>query len=146
MSADQQKVTIKLPAGIDPDDYEAVGEDIVGFIRDRTDVGFGVRKRGRGFSTYAFPEYTPEYEAFKGQSKVDLKLSGELLDELRVLEVDPDSRTVTIGYEEGDPINGKAEGNFTGSYGKKRPNPAKARNILGMTKEELDAVAGVYRR
>lgn len=138
---EQQKVTIPLPDGVSPEDAEDFAADCVQFIRDRTEVGFGVRRRGRGFSTYTLPAYTPEYEKFKGSSHVDLHLSGDLLDALTVLSVDENG--VTVGYEPGA-TNDKAEGNFTGSYGKPRPNPRKARSILGMTREELDAVSAPY--
>ncbi len=144
MGYEQQKVTIPLPPGLDADDLATIGEDIVEFIRDRSELGFGVRKRGRGFSTYTLPAYTDEYEKFKGQSNVDLRLSSDMLDSLEVLKVTPQG--ITVGYQKGDPINGKVEGNVTGSYGQKRANPSRARNFLGMTREELDAVLAVYPR
>lgn len=139
---EQQKVTIKIPDLYSADDMDRIGQDIVQFIRDRTELGVGVKRAGRGFRVYDLPEYTAAYEKFKGSSKVDLFLSGELLTALDVLDVSDGE--ITVGYEEGDPINGKAEGNFTGSYGKQRANPKKARSILGITREELDAVLAAY--
>lgn len=140
----QQKFSIDIPDGYSADDLEAMGSDIVQFIRDRCAVGMGVRKRGRGFQTYPFPEYTPEYRDFKGQRRVDLVLSGDMLDALSVLKIDKDKMKIVIGYEAGDEINGKVEGNVTGSYGKDAANPKKARNFLGITGEELNAIIGVY--
>lgn len=143
MSYEQQFVTIKIPKGYNADDFEAIGSDIVQFIRDRCAVGVGVRRRGSGFTTYDFPEYTEQYAAKKGSRKVDLRLSDEMLDSIEVLSVD--EGTVTVGFHEGDPINGKAEGNQIGSYGGE-PNAKRARRFLGVTRDELEAILGAYER
>lgn len=146
MSDSPIQFTFKVPKGYRPDDLRDIGDDVVQLIRDRSQLGFGVRKRGKGYTLYDFPEYTPEYEKFKGQRKVDLTLSEDMLNGLSVLEVDEEAGTVTVGYDEGDDQAGKVEGNTTGSYGKPRPNPRKARNFLGVTRDELEAVLAVYEK
>jgi hypothetical protein len=144
MSAEQQKVTIKIPKGYDPDDFEQIGKDVIDFIRERSQSGVGVRKRGSGFQTYDFPDYSDDYAKRKGSTRVDLTLSEQMLDEIEVLKVSKDS--ITIGFRAGTDVNAKAEGNQTGSYGRDRPNPRKARRFLGITGEELDAVLGAFDR
>lgn len=129
-----QRTRIYLPEGYAPKDREAIGEAIVEYIRDRTAEGTGIRANGR---LYDFPAYTKEYKKFKGQNRVDLRLSDEMMDELKVLRVGTDS--ILIGYEPGSEVNDKAEGNIIGSYGRD-PNPRKARNFLGINKSELELI------
>lgn len=140
--AAQQKVTIKLPEWVRPEDREAIAEDIVAFIRDRTETGVGVARRGNGWVARDFPDYTEDYAKFKGVSRsaVDLRLSDEMLDALDVLSTS--KAGVTIGYRPGK-INGKVEGNRLGSYGGD-PNPRKARDFLGITKGDLELILAAY--
>lgn len=142
--AKQQKVTIELPSWVNPDDVDEIGEAIVQFIRDRTDTGVGVTARGKGWAAKDFPDYTQEYADRKGVnvSNVDLQLSDEMLDALGVLKTG--KRAVTIGYEAGDDLNGRVEGNRIGSYGR-APNPRKARDFLGITKADLELILDPYR-
>lgn len=141
--AEHQFVRIKIPKGYDPSDFKDIGQDIITLIRDRCDEGVGVKRSGRSFRTYDFPDYTPEYQRKTGKRNVDLKLSEDMLSSIRVLEAEDDA--VIIGFKEGSKENAKAEGNQIGSYGRK-PDPKKARRFLGITKEELDAVLAVYDR
>lgn len=136
-----QRVRIELPDDYAPGDRQSIAEDIVTFIRDRCAEGQGVRQRGNSFSTYDFPEYSPEYAKKKGSKKVDLVLDDEMLAAIQVLSVSKDS--VMIGFENGTRENDKAEGNQTGSYGRD-PNPKKARRFLGVTSDELDAILAGY--
>jgi hypothetical protein len=96
--AEQQKVEIKLD-GYDPDDFEDIADDIKQYIKDRSDTGVGVRRRGSGFTNYDFPDYSPKYEKFKGSSKVDLYLDGDMLDAIETLKTTKSS--ITIGFESG---------------------------------------------
>lgn len=139
--AEQQKVTIPLPDGYTKADRKRIAEDIVEMIRDRTVLGFGVKPGRGGLSRlYDFPDYSPKYEKWKGQKRVDLTLSGDMLDELQVLNVGADG--VTVGFKRGK-TNDKAEGNQLGSYGGD-PNPRKARSFLGVTRDELEAILAGY--
>lgn len=139
--ADHQFVKINLK-GYDPDDFDDIADDIIEFIKDRSDEGVGVKRSGRGFTNYDFPEYSPSYEKFKGSSRVNLFLDGDMLDAIQTLETDDTS--VTIGFIDGTDENAKAEGNQIGSYGKPSGNPKKARRFLGITKEDLAAVLAAY--
>lgn len=139
--AKQQYALIDLPANFDPKDMESIGKDILAMIRDRCDLGIGVKPRGAGWKTYDFPAYTPEYAARKGQKKVDLQFSEEMLDSMEVLKI-ADGQ-IKIGFRAGSKVNAKAEGNQIGSYGRD-PNPKKARSFLGVTKDELEAILAVY--
>lgn len=126
-----QRTRIDLPKSVDPDQ---AGELIIEYIRERTQQGTGIRPNGR---LYDFPEYSDAYRKWKGQRKVDLTLSNDMLAEMQVLSVKTGS--VTIGYENGTEANDKAEGNQLGSYGRD-PNPRKARSFLGVNKAELRAI------
>lgn len=131
-----QRVRIPVPKGISADARESIGEAIIDQIRDRADRGLGVQAKGDGtFAGKRFPKYSDEYRKQKGQSNVDLYLSGEMLESLEVLSSKPGS--VLIGMPRGDSeLNGKAEGNRLGSYGGS-PNPSKARDFLGIPKTDM---------
>jgi len=74
-----------------------------------------------------------------GKSKnVDLTLSGDMLSALRLLNQSPGE--ITIGYESGSTDNAKADGNIRGTYGKPKANPSKARDFLGISKQELEII------
>lgn len=139
--AAQQKVTIEIPAKY-ASDARSIADDMLTMIQDRSELGVGVKKRGKGFSTYDFPDYTPQYEKVKGQKRVDLRLSDEMLYEgMQVLSVK--GNKITLGFKAGTKVNAKAEGNQIGSYGRD-PNPKKARRFLGITADELDAILAGY--
>lgn len=139
--AEQQKFTFKVPPGYSRDDFPDIAADVIQFIIDRSQAGFGV-KNGR---VYQFPDYNDRYrkEVKGGQQRVDLTLSEDMLNAIMPLDIE--GRDITIGFEEGEE-NDKAEGNQTGSYGQPEPNPDKARHFLGITKTELNAVLGAYDR
>lgn len=126
-----QRTRIELPKSVDPGQ---AGELIIEYIRERTQQGTGIRSNGR---LYDFPAYSEAYRKWKGQRKVDLTLSEDMLSEMRVLSVKGSS--ITIGFENGTEANAKAEGNQIGSYGRD-PNPRKARSFLGVNKAELQAI------
>lgn len=139
-----QRTRIELPEGLTPGERREVGERIVELIRERTAEGVGIRNGRR----YAFPGYSKSYierEAFKAAGKspnrVNLRLSEEMMAELRVLSHTPNS--VLVGFDNGTDANAKAEGNQIGSYGGS-PNPRKARAFLGITQSELRAILGDY--
>jgi len=142
--AEPQQVTIQVSAdaSASPADRAALAAQIIEFIRQRSEAGVGVRKQGRGFSNYEFPEYTKEYEDLKGQDNVDLTLSAEMLSSIEYFASKSRRGEITIGFKSGTKINAKAEGNQIGSYGR-APNPKKARRFLGMTKSELELIGAL---
>lgn len=139
-----QRTRIELPEGLTPGERAQIGERIVELIRERTAEGVGIRSGRR----YSFPGYSKSYiesEAFKAAGKspnrVNLRLSEEMLSELRVLSTTPTS--VLVGFDNGTDANAKAEGNQIGSYGGS-PNPRKARAFLGITQAELKSILGEF--
>jgi hypothetical protein len=137
----QQKFTIDIPTGYSSDERNSIGIDIIERIIERSQSGKD--KNGQDFVAYS-EGYKKSFEfklAGKGESP-NLTLTGEMLNAMTVLETSDGS--ITIGYREGDDFNnGKAEGNITGSYGKS-PNPKKARDFLGISSGELDAILTKY--
>jgi len=136
-----QKARIPIPDGYTKEQRQAIGKDICDFIRERCAVGVGVKKHGEHYRTYDFPEYSESYAKAKGQTRVDLKLEGEMLAALDVLSHEAGS--ILIGYRNGTTENGKAEGNQTGSYGGEA-NARRARSFLGLTRAELNAILAGY--
>ncbi len=120
----QQKITLPIRKKWKPKERLQIASDIIEFIKHRT-VKKSLDRKNR-----SFPKYEKEYAISKGSSKVNLLLSTEMLANLKVLKTKKGS--VTIGYEKGSNINGKAEGNITGSYGQPSPNRKKARDFLGI--------------
>lgn len=140
--ADQQMVEIKIPEELSSRERKQFALEIIETIRARTESGIGVRKAGSGYTTYKYPGYSQSYiesAAFKAYgksaSRIDLTLSGDMLNALMLLDHWPGS--VVIGFRDGTEENAKAEGNQLGSYGGS-PNPRKARKFLGATKQEID--------
>lgn len=135
----QQKVKIPIPKDLGPSERLELSEAVIDFIRNRTQAGTGYRKEtGRNYSLASKP-YTKAYAGRKGVSRsdVDLTLSTEMLESIELLT--HSSGSITVGYEAGTKVNGKAEGNQIGSYGR-APNKKKARPFLGLTKADLDAI------
>lgn len=139
--AKQQKVVIEIPDWLGPDEREAVGREVVQFIRERTESGLDAKNK-------PFPGYSKRYMesmdfvAGGKSARVDLKLSGDMIAALDVLS---HSRgKLVIGYDAGDPINDRVEGNRLGSYGGD-PNPKKARDFLGIAKKDLNNILNEYR-
>lgn len=128
---------ILLPSDYDSEDANTVAEEILQFIIERT-------QRGYGSDGDKFPGYSKLYkdsDAFKlgGKSnKVDLTLSGEMLDTLQVLSAAKGK--IVIGFPRGDDMNGRAEGNILGSYGQSSPNSSKARNFMELSDGELSKI------
>jgi len=139
--AETQQVTIQVSEDVSstPADRAAIAAQIIEFIRQRSESGIGVRRRGKGFQNYEFPQYSKEYEEFKGQDNVDLVLSDEMLASIQYFASKSRRGEITVGFKGGTKVNAKAEGNQIGSYGK-APNPKKARRFLGMTKSELELI------
>lgn len=115
---------------------EVIASDIIDFIIERT-------KSGKGMDGERFPGYSSEYKKsleFKiagKTNKVDLTLSGEMLDSLEIIEAK--SGKIKIGYSKSNDMSGRAEGNILGSYGGK-PNASKARNFLELSPKELSRI------
>lgn len=122
---------IPIPSSYTKAQREMIGNLIIEQIKKRTSQGKDVNGIG-------FKKYEPEYADEKGSSKVNLDLTGDMLSELEVIS--DKVGEVRIGIPKDSEVAGQAEGNFIGSYGSKKPNPKKARPILGVSQKELDII------
>lgn len=136
------KTQIKIPQQYSSVDAREIGERLLEYIVSRT-------KDGKGANGKPFPAYSKSYIdslefeiAGKDPGTRDLTLSGEMLDSLKVISAQRGS--VTIGFEEGDPNNEKAEGNILGTYGQDTPNPKKARNFMEITEKEVSNILNEF--
>lgn len=131
---------IKIPRQYNQRTAKSIANDLLDFIVTRTKEGKG--KDGKDFPRYSSAyKDSIEYKIAGKDGTVDLTLSGEMLDSLKVLSVG--SGVIEIGYESGDPNNGKAEGNILGSYGGE-PNRRHARNFLDLSDKEVAKVLEQY--
>lgn len=128
------RARIEVPDKLGGKDRELLGEEIVEFIRKRSSQGLDKDNK-------KFPKYSKEYinsldfkNAGKKKTPVNLELSGDMLAAMDVISHKKGS--ILVGFENGTDENDRAEGNITGSYGRD-PNPAKARDFLGVKKGDL---------
>lgn len=137
----QQKVKINLPKGLSATERDAIAQDIIDFIRDRTKEGKGINNKPW---SGAAGKYSKAYKRAQGKSEpVDLTLSSEMLDELKLLA--NTSGSLTIGYDKGNKeLNGKVEGNRLGTYGQPTPIKGKARDFLGINQKDLKRIVEKY--
>ena len=125
------KTKVELPEDLDlaRDEKEIIAEKILDYIRERTLSGVGI-KGGRRFN---FPAYSDSYinsaafkKAGKSPNEINLKLSGEMLEEMRILSAR--GNQILIGFENGTLSNDKADGN------------SKTRPFLCINKSELNEI------
>lgn len=134
MPAKWQRFTVELPKGYTPAEREVIAEEIIDYIRERTQKGLNKTNRD-------MPGYSPEYVksldfkiAGKSKDDVNLTLSGDMLGALTLLS-DANGKLL-IGFENGTAENAKADGNIRGTYGKPKPVGPR-RDFLGITKADL---------
>lgn len=136
------KVDVAIPKRFGPTERLAIAQEVIDFIVTRT-------RAGKDIDGAAFPKYSQSYKgsldfkiAGKG-SRVDLTLTGEMLDSIKLIS--HSSGRVTVGFDRSDSkLNGKAEGNQLGTYGSDTPNPKKARPFLGINKDDLQKIIKRY--
>ena len=144
MATKHQAVWLDIPEGLDELQATELGDAYIEYIYQRTTKD-NVDKSGK-----PFPGYTDEYKAsldFKNMGKssnVNLELSGDMLAELKILQIK--GNRIRIGYENGTDENAKADGNIRGTYGKKEPDPSKARDFLGFEGKELEEKERIDRK
>lgn len=139
--ASQQKVTIQISKKHNKATRLAIAKQVIEHIIDRTREQ-NLDKNGKPLAPYR-SSYKKSLEfkiAGKG-NRVDLTLTGEMLNTLKLLN---DSKgEIVIGYDRGDEINGKVEGNRLGTYGQSKPVGPK-RDFLGIQKTELKEIEEEY--
>jgi hypothetical protein len=135
------KKEILLPSDYSADDAQTVAEEILNYIIERTKDGKGVDntpwvgKAGEYEDSY---KNSLEFKIARKTDKVNLSLSGEMLDSLEILQAKKGK--IVIGYQRGSEMNGRAEGNILGTYGSDVPNPSKARNFMELSNNELSKI------
>lgn len=109
MPAKWQRFRLDAPEDFTPGMREALGKEVVEFIRRRTESGKD--KNGDKFIKYskAYINSKAFKIAGKSPSKVNLTLSGDMLIALDVLS--HKSGSVLIGFEKGSEENARADGN-----------------------------------
>lgn len=130
-------LNIPLPKEIKAADKRAIALAIAEYIADRS-------REDNDMSGGEFPEYTKEYRKKKGQSKVDLSLSDEMLNSMDTKNV---TGGIKVGYFESNDQQGKAEGNHYGTYGQRSPISGKKRPFLGFIgkeREQLISIIAAY--
>lgn len=141
MGARHQYVRIQIPVSYGPSERVAIAQDVIDFIRQRTEAG----KDRFGDS---FPGYSKAYKGsleFKiagKSSHVNLRLSGDMMTALGILGENPGE--IKIGFDKGSDENARADGNIRGTYGTKIEDASKARDFLGVTKTELKQILRQY--
>lgn len=140
--AEQQKFTVKVSKLYGDAERLAIGHDIIDHVIDRS-------KSGKDKNNKEFASYSKEYKKsfdFKlagKSSKVNLTLSGEMLNALEVL--DTKQGEITIGIPEDDDFNNaKAEGNIKGTYGQDKPIRGKKRDFMGISQKDLTEIKNKY--
>jgi hypothetical protein len=142
-----QKIKIQIPKGYKPAEREAIAQDVIDFIVERT-------RKGKDKNNKAFtPGYSKAY-ANSAEGRVagkregatpNLWLSGEMLTDLGDY-LKHKNGEITIGFENGTESNAKADGNIRGTYGK--PTPIKRgkykRDFLGITERDLKKIIDTY--
>ena len=133
------KLSIKVPfnQAIKPKERVKIADAILTHIVGRTMAGYDKNND-------KFAKYTKKYADIKGVgvSDVDLILSGEMITELKVLNITPSG--VEIGYKGSKDLIGKVEGNILGTYGQPDPIPGKARDFLGVLKDDVEVIIDSY--
>ena len=134
------QTSIKIPIELSKATANQIAEDLIDFIIERTSTGKG--KDGKSFPSYSksYKESLDFKIAGKG-STVDLVLTGEMLDSLKVIKAE--SGEVIIGYDSDDEVAGRVEGNTIGSYGGSAKK-SRARNFLGLSDKEISNVLKDY--
>ena len=133
-----QRIKVKVSTLLNPDLRKRLGEEIVDIIKARTEKGLD--KNNDKFPPYSIAYINSrEFKAAgKRRNKVNLILTNEMMDSLKVLGHSLGS--ITIGFDKNDEeVNAKAEGNILGSYSG-QPNKGKARDFLGIKKEEFSKI------
>lgn len=130
-----QRISIEIPRELKPDKRLELADLVIEHIVKRTESG--VDKNGKKFPGYS-KEYVDSLDfkiAGKSKNRVDLKLSGDMLAAIKLINHAPGK--ITVGFDNGTEENAKAEGNILGTYGRPSPIRGKKRDFLGIEKTKL---------
>jgi len=131
MSEPQKKKRINIPDNFDATARELIGQKIVDRVLERTAEGLDIN--GNKFKSYS-DGYANSLEfkiAGKSKNDVNLRLTGDTLDSLSVLEHGPGY--ILVGYNEGTAENDKA-------FWSEAQDKEVKRNFLGVSPNELELI------
>ena len=129
--------TMKISKKLGRNERLAIAEEILDYIKERTNRGHG--KNDRPWRGSKANEYSKSYKNsldFKQKSskgRVNLELSGDML---TAIEAKQKSGEIKIHIPFSEDEWGRAKGNILGSYGKKAGNKSKARNFLELGRKD----------
>lgn len=115
---------------------ERIADEAKATIINRTLKGYGVDDG----TPIKFVKYSKAYEKFKGQTNVDLELTGSMLNSILPLDLQ-DSNSLTVGIANKDAP--KAHGHMTGMEGK---GPLPKRPFLDMTESEIAKIQRKFQK
>ena len=139
MAESQQTFTFRVPLNFDIDLRSLVAEDVVTFILTRTSRGLD--KNNKPFKRYS-KSYVNSIDfkiAGKSKNQVNLELSGDMLTDLEILNIQT-AGFITIGFIEGTEENDRAAWNRNNL----RPSHPK-RDFLGINDSDLNKIINKYR-
>lgn len=140
MAKFKRKITEKVSSKYTAAERKAITQDVVDFIRKRTD-------KGKDKNNKSFPSYSKEYKSsttFKESgksSKVNLKLTEDMMNDFDGLS--SSKGEIAYGFKANSDELGKAEGNVLGTYGQKT-STGKKRDFMGITKGDLSKILSRY--
>ena len=120
---------------------KAIASEIISYIVARTKKGKGKDNQpweGKASGYSKSYKKSLEFKIAGKSSTVNLKLSGDMLNSIKLLS--NDSGSLKIGIPKSDSDNKKAEGNIRGSYGKKTGSKSKARDFLAISQKEVSKI------
>jgi hypothetical protein len=129
----QLSFDVKIPEDLRPPLRVLLAEEIINYIRERTQSGKD--KSGTKFTMYT-KEYTKSLDfkvAGKSKGDINLTLSGDMLASIELLSHKPGN--IKIGFEKNSDENARAEGNILGTYGQPT-STGKKRDFLGFAGKE----------
>lgn len=134
---------IKLSTKYSSSEREAIAEDVLEYIRDRSAKGKGPgNKKWPGSYSTSYSKSLDFKIAGKSKNKIDQTLLGDMLTELEL--VSEDNGEIIIGYSDENDQQGKAEGNILGTYGQSSPIRGKARDFIKLDKDEIEKILKKY--
>lgn len=137
MAEPRQTFTFRVPLEHDIDTREEIADDVIEFILRRTERGLD--KNNKPFKRYSdsYAESKEFQIAGKSKNNVNLKLSGDMLTELEIINIQTPG-FITIGYQSGEE-NDKA----AWQRNNLQPNFPK-RDFLGITEKDLKKILDRY--
>ena len=137
---------IPIKKKFDADDRRFIAQEIIDIIVERTQKGKAPDNRKWSGSAGKYSDSYADTRQFKlrgkSKTKVNLKLSSDMLNSLELVDDGPGY--LTIGYSDDNPQQGKAEGNILGTYGNATPIRGKKRDFLKISEKEKQAAMAPY--